>query len=193
MHIQNFFFPSPTQNALIGVCAIHKHHIELNNTDKTGKNNNFFTEGSIWHPVRRFIPSLQHKLSGQSWLTSQGSNHWKFLADILQKVYSVQVLCSSLASPVERGTFPAGWVRYFPWTRSKWQSDVSAFLKRSTMGWAMRSKQRLVEYGERKLLKFWRRLGGDLVAAFCCKRGKIERWRETFYRGLLWQNKGKWF
>lgn len=118
MHIQDFFFPSPTPNALIGVCAFHKHHIELNNTDKTCKNNNFFTEGSSWHPVRRFIPFLQHKLSGQSWLTSQGSNHWKFLADILQKVYSVQVLCSSLASAVEHDTFPAGWVRYLPSTRS---------------------------------------------------------------------------
>ena len=46
------------------------------------------------------------------------------------------------------------------------RSDFSAFLKRGAMGWAMESKQRLVGYGESKLLKFCRRLSIDLIAAF---------------------------
>ena len=61
------------------------------------------------------------------------------------------------------------------------RSDFSAFLKRYAMGWVMESKQRLVGYGESKLLKFWRRLGGDLVAAFHYIKGAYKKGGERLF------------
>lgn len=96
------FFSFPLPHKIHWQMSVDTHYTEYTMDKPPCK------EGLAWHLVRGSV--CLFSTNDLCW--TQGSNLQTFLGGVLRKVYSVQVLCSSLAFPVEYGILPTGQVRY---------------------------------------------------------------------------------